>query len=118
MQRSTVLRGQTARGWNTILESRMSTFGFWAVIPAYLNHALEVHVHTVGELEGLEVREAHYRRAWSEVLDLLEPEINIQIRIHNSQTRCIMYTNRNCISQNYIYPTMRRSNSQLKSVIT
>ena len=51
----------------------MAALGLGAVVAADLNHALEVHVHAVGELEGLEVGEAHDRGARSEVLYLLEP---------------------------------------------
>lgn len=83
-RRGTVLRRKTLRDWCaifvsdaagrcTILETRMSTLGLGTIVPANLNHTLEVDVHAVGELEGLEVGEANDRRARAEVLDLLEP---------------------------------------------
>lgn len=51
----------------------MSTLGLGAIMPADLNHTLEVDVHAIGELEGLEVGETNDGRARTEVLDLLEP---------------------------------------------
>lgn len=60
-------------GRRPILESRMPTLRFGAIMPADLNHALEVDVHAIGELEGLEVGETNDGRARPEVLDLLEP---------------------------------------------
>lgn len=59
----------------------MSTLGLGTIVPAHLNHALEVDVHAVGELEGLEVGEANDRRARAEVLNLLEPAKEIGLRI-------------------------------------
>lgn len=56
-----------------VLETRMSTLRLGAIVPANLNHALEVDVHAVRELEGLEVGEANNGRARAKVLDLLEP---------------------------------------------
>lgn len=56
-----------------VLETRMSTLRLGAIVSANLNHALEVDVHAVGELESLEVGEANNGRARAEVLDLLEP---------------------------------------------
>jgi len=50
----------------------MPALGLGAIVPADLNHALEVDVHAVGELEGLEVGEADDGRARTKVLDLLE----------------------------------------------
>lgn len=52
----------------------MSTLRLGAIVPANLNHALEVDVHAVGKLEGLEVGEADNGRARAKVLDLLEPK--------------------------------------------
>jgi len=37
----------------------MSTLGLRAIVPADLNYALEVDVHTVGEFESLEIGEAN-----------------------------------------------------------
>lgn len=51
----------------------MTALGLRAVVSANLDDALEVHVHAVGELECLEVGEAHHRGARAEILDLLEP---------------------------------------------
>lgn len=62
-----------ASGRCAILETRMSTLGLGAIVSADLNHALEVDVHAIGELESLEVGEANDGCAWSEVFDLLEP---------------------------------------------
>lgn len=56
-----------------VLETRMSTLRLGTIVSANLNHALEVDVHAVGELEGLEVGEANNGCTWTEVLDLLEP---------------------------------------------
>jgi len=50
----------------------MPALGLGAIVSADLNHALEVDVHAVGELEGLEVGEADDGRARTKVLDLLE----------------------------------------------
>lgn len=51
----------------------MPALGFWTVVTADLDDTLEVDVHAVGELEGLEVGEADHRSARAEVLYLLEP---------------------------------------------
>jgi hypothetical protein len=39
---------------------------------SHLDDTLEVNIHGVGELEGLEVGVAHHTRARAKVLDLLE----------------------------------------------
>lgn len=59
----------------------MSTLGLGAIVPADLNHALEVDVHAVGEFERLEVGEANDGCARAEVLDLLEPAEEMKLRI-------------------------------------
>lgn len=51
----------------------MSTFRFRTIVTTHLYDTLEVNVHAVREFEGLEVGETDNRRAWSEVLYLLEP---------------------------------------------
>lgn len=82
--RGTVLRSETLRDRCAIfvrdagdrcavLETGMSALRLGAVVPADLNHALEMNIHAVGELERLEVGEADDGRARTEVLDLLEP---------------------------------------------
>lgn len=60
--------GRGGRGQGIVARA----FGFRTVVPADLYHALEVHVHRVGELECLEVRERYDGRRRAEVLDLLE----------------------------------------------
>lgn len=50
----------------------MSALRFGAVVSAHLDDALEVNIHRVGELEGLEVRETDDRRRRAKVLYLLE----------------------------------------------
>lgn len=51
----------------------MSALRLGAIMPADLDHTLEVDIHAIGELEGLEVGEADDGRARTEVLNLLEP---------------------------------------------
>lgn len=73
MNRCSVFRSDRV-GWCAVtFETWVSTFRLGAIVSAYLNHALEVHVHAIGEFEGLEVSEAHDRSARTEILDLLEP---------------------------------------------
>lgn len=83
-RRGTVFRRKTLRdrcaifvrdasGGCAVLESKMPALWLGAIMPADLNHALEVNVHAVGELEGLEVGETDDGRARAKVLDLLEP---------------------------------------------
>lgn len=57
--------------------SAMSAFRLRAVIAADLDDALEVDVHGVGELEGLEVGEADDGRRRPEVFNLLELAHNL-----------------------------------------
>jgi hypothetical protein len=48
-------------------------FGACAIrLSSYLDDTLEVNIHGVGELEGLEVGVAHHARTRAKVLDLLE----------------------------------------------
>lgn len=72
VNRWTVFLSET-RSRGTIFETRMPTFWLWTIVTTDLYDALEVNVHTVGELEGLEVGEADDRRTWAKVLYLLEP---------------------------------------------
>jgi len=64
----------TAGGVGRVLRQCIvaGALGLGAVVSAHLDYALEVHVHRVGELKRLEVRERHDGRGRPEVLDLLE----------------------------------------------
>lgn len=55
----------------------MTALRLRTVVAADLDNALEVHVHRIRELEGLEVREAHHRSRRPEVFDLLELAHNL-----------------------------------------
>lgn len=70
-----VLVGEASRG-RPVLEAWVAALGLGAIVAAHLYHALEVDVHAVWELEGLEVGEADHRGAGPEVLYLLEPGID------------------------------------------
>lgn len=50
----------------------MSALGLWAIVSTDLDNTLEVNVHGVGELESLEVGEAHDRGRRSKVFNFLE----------------------------------------------
>ena len=76
---SIVLRNSCS--WCTVFETWMAAFGFRTVVSAHLNHTLEVNVHTIWEFESLEVGEANYWCTGTKILNLLEPETKVFVKI-------------------------------------
>jgi hypothetical protein len=81
MNRRAIFRGDRIRR-GAVFEARVAALWLRAIVPADLDDTLEVDVHAVGELERLEVSEAHDRGARSEVLDLLESAIEMSTLIY------------------------------------